>query len=136
MGAVETHFRNDPTPKSGSLAARETSETSAALPSLTQIIFAIRRKRWLRLGGRRSIQAFRGRKLPKPRSTGAHTAVNPRANESTWKDPLARPWIAVRRWLRQGHHAVQRIPMGRFPAPADGTQDGRDGLRRGVGTGT
>jgi hypothetical protein len=79
MGAVETHFRNDPTPKRGSLAARETSEKSAALRSLTQIIFAIRRKRWLRLDGRRSIQPFRGRKLPKPHSIGAHTAVNRRA---------------------------------------------------------
>src|SRR5260221_11880348 len=79
MGAVETHFRNAPTPKSGSLAARETSEKSAALRSLIQIVFGIRRKRWLRLDGRRSIQPFRGRKLPKPRSTGAHTAVNRRA---------------------------------------------------------
>ena len=38
-----------------SLAARETSAKSAALRSLTQIIFGIRRKRWLRLDGRRSI---------------------------------------------------------------------------------
>src|SRR6266851_578077 len=62
-----------------SLAARETSAKSAALQSLTQIIFGMRRKRWLRLDGRRSIQPFHGRKLPKPRSTGAHTAVNRRA---------------------------------------------------------
>ncbi len=46
---------------------------------LTQIVFGIRRKRWLWLDGRRSIQPFRGRKLPKPRSTGAHTPVNRRA---------------------------------------------------------
>src|SRR5258708_39476735 len=98
MGAVETHFRNGPTPKSGSLAARETSEKSAALRSLTQIVFGIRRKRWLWLDGRRAIQPFRGRKVAKPPSTGAHTPVNRRPMDGRdLTPPAAHPPGAHRR---------------------------------------
>ena len=43
--------------------------------------------------------------------------------------PLAGRRAAPRRRLRQGYDAVQRIPLGRFPAPAHRPQGGREGFR-------
>ena len=49
--------------------------------------------------------------------------------------PQPRRRIAPRRRLRQGHHAVQRIPVGGFPAPEDVAQERRGRFRQGDGEG-
>ena len=49
--------------------------------------------------------------------------------------PFAGRRATPRRRLRQGHDAVQRVPVGRFPAPADETKGRGAGFRRGGGAG-
>ena len=49
--------------------------------------------------------------------------------------PQPRRRIAPRRRLRQGHDAVQRISVGRFPAPEDVAQERRRKFRQGDGEG-